>query len=133
MLKAPPKDGAKLQRNAEKLATCEAAYMNVKNELEARMRALLTERWDFANAPLLQLLDFQRTHAATQTRLVGGIPASCVLDRVSAPSRAQKTFMAISMRPSHLLRHTLTRGLCLMLRRDSSRAPPSAPKPSPSL
>ena len=54
----PPKDGSKLTRNAEKLAASEAAYLNAKNELVARMQALLDERWDFANAPLLQLLDF---------------------------------------------------------------------------
>ena len=60
MVRTPPKDGSKLSRNAEKLSSCEAAYMNVKNELVARMTALLHEKWDFANAPLLQLLDFQR-------------------------------------------------------------------------
>ena len=60
MVRAPPKgDGSKLTRNAEKLAACEAAYMNVKNELSARMDALIAERWDFAQAPILQLLDFQ--------------------------------------------------------------------------
>lgn len=52
--------GVKLQRNAEKLAACEAAYTNVKNELVARCSALLSERSDFANMPLLQLLDFQQ-------------------------------------------------------------------------
>jgi len=59
MVQRPPKDGTKMTRNAEKLATSEAAYLNVKNELVARMQAMLEERWDFANAPLLQLLDFQ--------------------------------------------------------------------------
>ena len=60
MVRSPPKDGSKMMRNAEKLATCEAAYLNVKNELDMRMRALLHEKYDFANAPLLQLLDFQQ-------------------------------------------------------------------------
>ena len=60
MVRTPPKDSSKLSRNAEKLSSCEAAHMNVKNELVARMTALLHEKWDFANAPLLQLLDFQR-------------------------------------------------------------------------
>ena len=54
MVRTPPKDSSKLSRNAEKLSSCEAAYMNVKNELVARMTALLHEKWDFANAPLLQ-------------------------------------------------------------------------------
>jgi hypothetical protein len=61
MVRAPPKDGMKLTRNAEKLAAADAAHLNVKNELVARMQALLAERNDFANAPLLQLLDFQRS------------------------------------------------------------------------
>ena len=39
MVRSPPKDGSKMMRNAEKLAGCEAAYLNVKNELQARMRA----------------------------------------------------------------------------------------------
>ena len=51
---------AKLLRNAEKLAAAEAAYENTRNELDARMRALLQERGDFANMPHLQLLDFQQ-------------------------------------------------------------------------
>lgn len=53
------KDPTKLTRNAEKLRSSEDAYLNVKNELKARIDALIRERWDFANAPLLQLLDFQ--------------------------------------------------------------------------
>lgn len=53
MVQRPPKDGTKMTRNAEKLATSEAAYLNVKNELVARMQAMLEERWDFANAPLV--------------------------------------------------------------------------------
>jgi hypothetical protein len=54
------KDMSKLTRNADKLRHAEAAFLNTKNELKARADALLAERWDFANAPLLQLLDFQQ-------------------------------------------------------------------------
>ena len=46
------KDMNKITRNAEKLSSSEASYLNVKNELLARMNALLTERNDFANSPL---------------------------------------------------------------------------------
>ena len=53
------KDMTKLSRNADKLRHSEAAFLNTKNELRARAEALIAERWDFANAPLLQLLDFQ--------------------------------------------------------------------------
>ena len=60
MTARPPKESSKLTRNADKLRHSEAAYMNVRNELQARLGALLAEKWDFANAPLLQLLDFQQ-------------------------------------------------------------------------
>ena len=60
MVTKPASNSDKLMRNAEKLSSSEAAYLNVKNELVARMSALIAERWDFANAPLLQLLDFQQ-------------------------------------------------------------------------
>ena len=60
----PPKDAAKLPRNAEKLREREADHWNCKNELIARLAALIAEKWDFANAPLLHLLEFQqRFHA----------------------------------------------------------------------
>ena len=56
----PPKDAAKLPRNAEKLREREADHWNCKNELIARLAALIAEKWDFANAPLLHLLEFQQ-------------------------------------------------------------------------
>jgi len=55
------KDPSKLQRNAEKLQTCEVAFLSVNNELRARMTALIAERWDFTNAPFTQMLDFQQS------------------------------------------------------------------------
>ena len=104
LLKSPPKDGSKLQRNAEKLASAEAAHLNVANELKARMDALMNERWDFANAPLLQLLDFQQNFCE---RRPGPSPSRghvAMLPPRPAPPRPHPT-----PRPNHRRQHELGR------------------------
>ena len=47
------KDADKLARNTEKLRRCEGTYQTLTAELKARQGALLSERWDFINAPQL--------------------------------------------------------------------------------
>ena len=70
-------------RNAEKLATAEASHLNVKNEFSLRVQALITERWDFANAPLLQLLDFQQNFYANMNSAVSPFAACASTARAS--------------------------------------------------
>ena len=71
----PPKDPNKLTRNADKLRLCEATFLNVRNELTARLTALLAERSDFACAPLLQLLHFQQSFYSNMNNAIRPLAA----------------------------------------------------------
>ena len=85
----PPKDQSKVQRNMEKLQTSEVAYTSVNNELKARITALIDERWDFAAAPLTQMLDFQQSFYSNIASAVGPLAAYSTESRLlDAEARA---------------------------------------------